>query len=93
MASSPDLSSLFSSERFDEIRAAHPGIGFGVYALEPLGGVTLEAHMPDGRVFTFRAATLADVLELAFPSRAVTETAPEDDLPPEDPPATEDIFG
>lgn len=51
----------------DDARAAHPHLGFAVYAMEPGSGVTLEVHAPDGTVFTFRGASEADALLAAFP--------------------------
>lgn len=53
--------------RFDEIRAANPELGFGLYAMTPGGAVTLEVYTPDGQVFPFVGATEADVLSMAFP--------------------------
>lgn len=62
-----------STERFDEIRRLHPQVGLCVYALDANGPVTLELHMPDGKYFSFPAATLQDALGLAFPP----DTAPQ----------------
>lgn len=42
--------------------------------MEPGGPVTLEIHAPDGEVFTFRASSELDAIDLAFP--------PEPPLPP-----------
>lgn len=56
--------------RFDEIRAANPELGFGLYALTPGGPVTLEVYTPDGQVFPFVGPTETAVLALAFPPDA-----------------------
>ena len=53
--------------RLDELRAALPDFGFALYAIEPGGLVTLEVFYPDGTILTFRAATAAEVFDLAFP--------------------------
>ena len=50
----------------DDLRAAHPALGFAVYAYEPGGQVTLEIHAAEG-VFTFRAATEEAAIAAAFP--------------------------
>ena len=54
----------------DELRAAHPLLGFALYAYEPAGPVTLEIHAPDGGVFTFTGPTAAAAVAAAFPPRA-----------------------
>lgn len=59
----------------DAVRAAYPHLGFAVYAYDPGGPVTLEIH-DGGTVFTFRAATEAEAVALAFP--AALEPAPAD---------------
>lgn len=51
----------------DDLRAAHPNLGLGVYALEPGGNVTLEIYTPDGEVYTFKALSLGAALLQAFP--------------------------
>ena len=51
----------------DGLRAAHPHLGFAIYALEPGKAVTLEVHTPDGQVFTWLAPTEEAVLIQAFP--------------------------
>ena len=53
---------------FDELRAAHPLLGFAVYAYEPHGTVTLEVHAPDGATFAFPLATLQAAIDTAFPT-------------------------
>lgn len=53
--------------RFDEIRAANPELGFGLYALAPGGAVTLEIYTPDGQTFPFAGPTEEAVLAQAFP--------------------------
>lgn len=65
----------------DDLRAAHPDLGFGVYALEPGGRVTLEIHF-DGDFRTWTGPTEADVLAQAFPPAA-----------PESAPTLADVFG
>jgi len=61
---------------FDEARATYPRWSFGVYALEPGAGVTLEILTEDGQSFSFEAATLDDALSAAFPP-APEEPQPE----------------
>jgi hypothetical protein len=61
---------------FDEARAAYPALSFGVYALEPGAGVTLEILTDDDQSFSFEAATLDEALLAAFPP-APTEPDPE----------------
>lgn len=51
----------------DEIRARHPHIGLALYALEPGEPVTLEAHGPGGKVWTWRGMTVQEALDQAFP--------------------------
>lgn len=53
---------------FDEARAAHPQLGFALYALEPGGPVTLEILTPEGDLFSFPAETAEDALAGAFPA-------------------------
>jgi len=50
----------------DDLRAAHPTLGFAVYAYTPGEPVTLEVH-DAGNVYTFTAATLQAVVDEAFP--------------------------
>lgn len=52
---------------FDELRAAHPELGFAVYAMEPKGFVTFEVHTPDGQVYSFTGATQQAAIDEAFP--------------------------
>jgi hypothetical protein len=59
--------------RFDEIRAANPELGFGLYALTPKGDVTLEIYTPDEQTFSFAGPDLETVLMLAFPPDARVE--------------------
>ena len=63
----------------DDIREACPDLGFGVYAYDPRGPVTLEVHAAEG-IFTFHGATEAEAIAAAFPQQ-----------PKEEP--DEDIFG
>lgn len=51
----------------DDARAAHPGFGYALYALEPGEPVTLEIIADDGQIFTFKGPTEQAVLALAFP--------------------------
>lgn len=67
---------------FDEARAAYPAWSFGVYALDPGAGLTLEILTGDGQTFSFEAATLDAAMLAAFPP------APEE---PE--PESNDVFG
>ena len=54
-------------EAVDRLRAAFPHLGFGVYAYDPDGGVTLEVHLPDGRTPSTTADSLEACIEQAFP--------------------------
>ena len=65
---------------FDQARLQQPGVGFAVYALDPHGPVTLEAHLPDGTVLTWNGWTAADCFALAFPPAALPPPAPEREL-------------
>ena len=65
----------------DELRDAHPDLGFAVYALEPAGLVTLEIHF-DGDFRTWTGPTEIDVLAQAFPP-----------APPEPAQTLADVFG
>lgn len=68
----------------DDLRAARPGLGFALYAMEPGGGVTLEVH--DGeRLFTFKGSTEEAAIAVAFPPPAPALRSPL--APPE-----EDVF-
>ena len=60
------------STRFDEVRAEHPKLGFGVYVLEPHGPVTLEIYAPDGAITSFVSKTLEGALNHAFPPQNET---------------------
>lgn len=62
---------------FDEIRAATPQLGLALYALDDTGQVTLEVITPDGQLFSWRAATAAEALALAFPPDIVEPDPPE----------------
>ena len=53
---------------FDEVRAANPGFGFALYALEPGGLVTLEVLTPEGDLFSFPADTAEEAIAGAFPA-------------------------
>lgn len=57
----------------DEIRKRTPGVGWALYALDPFGPVTLEAHLPDGRVLTWKGWTASEALQAAFPAPAQPE--------------------
>lgn len=73
---------------FDELRAAHPQLGFAVYAYDSLaagGPVTLEIRTPVGEHFSFPGATLIDCVNLAFPYVPPAPVAPK--------PKQVDIFG
>jgi len=50
----------------DDLRAAHPQLGFAVYAMTPGEPVTLEVYSGED-VFSFTAATADEALALAFP--------------------------
>lgn len=69
----------------DELRAAHPALGFALYAYEPGGPVTLEVLAPaTNETFTFTGRTAGGVLDLVaqqlLPAPAVDE------------PETSDVF-
>ena len=53
----------------DSLRERNPGVGWAVYALDPLGPVTLEAHV-DGAILSWQGSTLAECLDHAFPPAA-----------------------
>ena len=59
----------------DDLRAAHPDLGFALYAYDPRGPVTLEVHAAEG-VFTFIGSTEAEAIAAAFPQ--ATEEPPHD---------------
>lgn len=60
----------------DEIRVAHPQLGFAVYAMTPGEPVTLEVYSGDD-VFSFTGATEQAAIERAFPPEpAAPEPAP-----------------
>lgn len=59
---------------FDDLRIAHPGLGFAVYAYEPDKGVTLSV-MEGGEAFEFHGATFADAINAAFPPQGQTPKA------------------
>lgn len=65
---------------FDDARLLHPGVGFALYALDPHGPVTLEAHTPDGAVMTWRAETEEAALAIAFPPAPAAEPETEEDV-------------
>ena len=62
--------------RLDELRAAHPELGFAVYAIDPATPVTLEIYTPDGQVYRFDGPTEAAVLNRAFPPTAPVSPDP-----------------
>jgi len=55
---------------FDEARARNPGLALTLYALDPLGPVTLEIISPEGEIFKFESDTGQGALDLAFPPPA-----------------------
>ena len=65
----------------DDLRARFPHLGFGVYAYEPGGHVTLEIHMPGNDIHTLTGPTLGACIESAFPE--VAQPTPEPDEPPD----------
>lgn len=71
-------------ERFDELRAAHPELGFGLYAIEPRGVVTFEVMTPDGQAYSWRALTAEAAMDLAFPPTAAPHDWTEHQSPPEE---------
>lgn len=56
-----------SMASLDELRAAHPALGFALYALTPGEAVTLEILTTDGGLFSFTGASAAEVIATAFP--------------------------
>lgn len=59
------------AQSLDDLRSAHPDLGFALYAIEPRGAVTLEVY-DDGRVYSFKGATAEAAIETAFPSEPPT---------------------
>ena len=57
----------------DDLRTAHPKLGFALYAYTPGGAVTLEVH-DAGEVYSFVAPSEADVIAKAFPRSGVSQT-------------------
>ena len=49
----------------DALRAAHPMLGFAVYAYVPGELVTLEIKTPLDEMYQFKGATLAEAVALA----------------------------
>lgn len=79
---------MSSRERLDDLRARYPDMGFAIYALEPGGAVTLEVHAPDGRLYSWKGGSAAEVLDAAFPPADVdTVIAAEGIAPGDDPEA------
>ena len=66
----------------DALRRDNPDLGFGLFALEAGGPVTLEVYTPDGGVFSWQGPTAADCLTRAFPDAVV--------LPAEEPAVASD---
>ena len=60
----------------DDIRARNPALGFGVYAMEPGGDITLEIY-DQGDVFAFTGPTVARVLAAAFPDEPAAPAPPD----------------
>lgn len=54
-------------EAFDLVRSSFPQLGLAIYALTPGAEVTLEIHDADGQVYTFKAPTAQECLQVAFP--------------------------
>jgi len=50
----------------DDLRAAHPDLGFALYAMEPGAPVTLEVYSGDD-VFSFVGPTAQAAIDAAFP--------------------------
>ena len=75
---------MYSPDRFDQLRAENPDLGFALYAIEPGGPVTLEVYTPDGQVFPFTELTAEAALSKAFP--------PPEDVPEPSPAPAIDIF-
>jgi hypothetical protein len=65
----------------DEARAAHPTLGFCLYAIDPAEPMTLEVHTPDGQVFSWSGPTEEAVLFLAFPEDVSADPVGEDERP------------
>lgn len=61
---------------FDALRSAFPQLGFALYALEPLGDVTLEIYTADGAVYSFTSATAEGAIAAAFPADPPVVTKP-----------------
>lgn len=59
--------STSSLNRFDEIRASNPVLGFALYALDTDGPVTFEVVTPSVEIYTFKGATAEEAMALAFP--------------------------
>jgi hypothetical protein len=77
---------LKSHPSLDDLRATYPHLGFGIYAIEPGGPVTIEVYAADGQVFPFTGPTLRACLNRAFPAdEPDPEPAPE---PTPEPPTT-----
>jgi hypothetical protein len=65
----------------DDLRRAYPHLGISIFAMEPLGAVTLEVYSPDGQIFPFVGATVQETLERAFPLYFEPKTEPEVGIP------------
>jgi hypothetical protein len=61
---------------FDQLRQAHPHLGFAVYAYDPGLGVTLEI-MDGVTAFTFRGKSFRDCVYAAFPDLRPAPATPE----------------
>lgn len=55
------------SADLDALRARFPHLGFGVYAYEPDGPVTLEVHVSGGATHSTTRDTLAECIAFVFP--------------------------
>lgn len=78
----------------DDIRAAYPHLGLGLYALDPRGPVILECLSADGKTFKFTGATEAEAVALAFPDED-TPTPPKPAptvSPPSESPSPSSVF-
>jgi hypothetical protein len=56
-------------EAFDLVRSTFPNLGLALYALTPGAEVTLEIHDADGQLYTFKAPTAEECLQVAFPAQ------------------------
>jgi hypothetical protein len=64
----------------DDLRELRPDLAFALFAMEPIGVVTLEIYH-DGQVYAFKGATVAEAILAAFPPEQ--ETAPTEPATPD----------